>query len=617
MSPQLSTDVCRRIDGYRPTKRHVLDALAPGDLERLRSAVRLVGPTKPDTASRLLSHGADHLAWVRTTSPDAADHFSVESVEASIAAARASRPNASPFVADLRRLARAASPRAGHRVPQVIAQPPRLSAYTSEEARALLGVAGGMETSEGRSLCCGIALGCGAGIIASAATRVRPSDIVQVGEVTLVWAATLSRYIPVGQPWARVLAEEAARDGDGPLTSMYTTGGHQRVARRLREATGRPDLASHRLRNTFIVDLLTRGIPADIAAAAAGILPSGLQPYLAQLPPRAAAPSEWLSGHANLRPPSSLVAAMASLPLERGHNGNQLGNPGPTVADIVERFLPENEEARTAWAGSLGAEIGHRVAVLTDDAERAQDLLAAASVLASWATTIIGLPLTTSALLRETTIERWAAAMRDQISDASIASLRSRLRALARNRTPGGRARGRAVALGYSDEDLARLISARHALTKSDQRIFDVHWCLGLGAGASGSEALSAAPSQVICAGEVVALRLGARVVPVDHRCLDRLEALRAAHADEATLSGLRRARSEDPRQRISDACGVSLDPARLRATWLMRRLTDGVPLDVLTTAAGASIAKLNELCAALPPRPPAEQLAWHANRLR
>lgn len=176
--------------------------------------------------------------------------------------------------------------------------------------------------------------------------------------------------------------------------------------------------------------------------------------------------------------------------------------------------------------------------------------------------------------------------------------------------------RARPVVLGYSTAELARLAAARGSLDDTDRRVFDAHWLLGLGVGATKVEALLASPSQVAERDGLVVVHLSGRAVAVDRRYTNDLVAFAGRHSELATLAGSRRHGSDRMRGLVSTTSGVRFDPARLRDSWVSARLADGVPLDVLTDAAGASISKLNELCGELRPRSMAEQLAWHAHLL-
>ncbi len=599
----------RRVANYKPTKPAVRDALVDGDLDRVRAAVRKAKPSAPGEASRLLSHAARHLAFVRAELPDTPANrlFAADAVDVSIKAAEAVEKNPSPFKTDLRRLSRAAavsrlaSPRR-----QVIAGVDPQAPYSAEEQSSLLGITGGMERDEAASLGAGIGLAIGAGLIGSAADALRADSTVEVAGHLLVWSQMIGGWVPVRQAWAAEVRAGLAAAGERPVTRMYSLDGRQRLDRRLARATGRPDLSSHRMRNTWLAESLVDGVPVDVLTAASATLPSGLLRHLPAAPP--ACPPCWRrSLHGDVPPPpASLIAAFSDV-ATRGASVAVRNVPGPDLAD----FAPLDQGARRVWAAGLGEAITARVWEVTDDEGRARDLLCAASALLTWSVANPTIPNTLAALLRESTIERWAAASEGGVPDATRATYKSRLRFLAGLAAATGQA-SREVALPYEASEAARLLDARDDLTADDRAIFDAVWHIGLGAGRRADHVTAGAVREAD----------GIVEIEVDHTWL-------VVHRDHASdvvalagrkASGLRwfsRARVVSVRRKVTASSGVALDPRRLRAGWLCTHLAAGVPLPALVHAAGAKVASIDELCARLPTRSAAERLAWmvHADQ--
>lgn len=622
---ELSTPVVARIRGYRPRRPGVEAVLDGADLEVVRAAVSAAGPASADEASRLLCHVSGHVAWAKQAAPAscAREWFGPELVERSAEAERQRVANASPYVADLERVARAYRP-AGHPPRQRLVQQGRLAAYSGGrdgQQAQLEAVAAGMEGAEARSYRAGLALAFGAGLIGADAGAAMACDVLRLGQVTLVWVASRRAYTVVSGHWGKVLAQLAER-AEGRLTSMYTSDGYQRLRLRLSRATGRPELSLERARNTWVLERLAEGVPLDVLADALGGRPSSLVAYLA--PEGAPGPAdEWFASPVPYAPPAGVVRALSAL---RPGRATAPAAPERDMDGYLGAFVPDDPAAAEAWAGGLGAAVADLVRALTTDTGRAQDLCVAFSGELAWAAGA-GLPLSLDVLLRPSTVTRWAAMAPGRgLGPASVATLRSRLRALERAHSGRQGAEPRraeprhaeprhAVASrsAYADSELAGFISRRaHITREADRGVFDCLWHLGLGAGASAHEAAQVRGTDVLTSpGHNLAVAVGGRVVVVRHDHVGALAAM-AASAAEGHMTGLAGTRTDRVLARLRDDLGGGFDPARLRATWRARCLAEGAPVPAFARAAG-TLSGVDHLCACLRPRRAGEALAWLA----
>lgn len=606
MAPQIPPHVVRRIERYSPGKAEVRAALQDSDLLAIRSAVRAAGPEDLSKASRMLSHAAAHVAWVRQNMPDlpGGKLFGSAAVTASVQAAKAAPGNASPFCSDLRAISAATGPKTAVTVPCPIAQPDPLRPYSSGEQQSLIAITRGMDPDEARSLRAGVVLGIGAGLIGAPAARVSAERTAEVCGQTLVWSEPAGAWIPVGHRWVPLLREAIERAPQGSLSSMYSSDGRLRLQRRLERATARPEVSSHRARNTWLAELLAAGVPVDVLAHQAGVLPSTLLRHLPLAPNCPACARRSL--HGDVRgPAASFVAALA----------DSLPDPPapfvPTAHPEAERdftdLAPIDEKALAIWEGGVGAALTKRAWTVSDDPGRVRDLLCAASALVTWSATIISIPGTLDALLRQSTIERWERATRTSIPDATRTTYRSRLRSLAGLTSRGGSGHGN-QSLPYSDKEQADLADVRDSLPQPTQVAFDAIWHAGLGAGADASTGKLTGADVRSRANGTVEIR-GRSAWVVAHRDHQEALAALAAAAEHGPLGGGRR--RVDHLKAHLETAGVALDPGRLRATWLFRHLAAGVALPALVTAAGSKFASIDTLCSQIPARTPAERLAW------
>lgn len=246
-------------------------------------------------------------------------------------------------------------------------------------------------------------------------------------------------------------------------------------------------------------------------------------------------------------------------------------------------------------------------------AERAKALLFAASRLAAFAESV-GLELSTQALLREAVIERFVLCGCGGFSPATVRTLRTSLRHLARaldaqaHPRPVGLARERAKAPYCLAEIEGYLRLAAAQSTPARRMRCQALICLGSGAGIVSGELRHVRGSDVLerSGGVLVAVSgRRARMAPVLARYQEPLIAA-GAFAGEGLIIGGR-----DPaRRNISDAltAALSSDPSlprlasgRLRSTWLTEAARI-IGLGALMAAAGVSCSqRLGDIAASLP----------------
>lgn len=609
MSPVVPAEVERRIEGFRPRKADVRAAMREGDVERIRAAVLAVAPEGLSSTSRMLSHAARHVAWVRRVMPEVPDKqlFAATAVKASIKAAQDAGGNPSPFCSDLRSINEAAAPKAVIAVPSPIEQPPPLDAYTPGEQRSLVAMTRGMDPEEARSLRAALALALGCGLVGQAASQHGADLITGVNGHPLVWSERAGSWIPVRQQWFPLLRESTGREPDAAATNMYSPDGRQRLHRRLERATSRPDLSSHRARNTWLAELLAAGVPVDVLGAAAAVLPSTL---LRHLPPSVGCE---VCARRSLRgdvpaPPQALIESLAAAMPVSPEMHDVAGAPAAVARDFSD-LAPTDEGARAVWGSGLGEALTARAWAVSDDPARVRDLLCAASSMVTWSAGIISLPNTTAALLREATIERWEHAARATVPDATRAKYRSGLRALAGLTAPRG-GRERNWVLPYSAEEQLVLWEARDQLSESDRLVFDAVWHLGLGAGVDPSGGRLAGTA--VRTGEDGTVEVQSKLTwVVVHQEHELAVAGLAKAAGAGPIGGGRSRVARMMTEHRAVCTEVVLEAPRLRATWLARHLAAGVGLPALVEAAGSKFASIDVLCELIRQRSPVERIAW------
>jgi integrase len=247
------------------------------------------------------------------------------------------------------------------------------------------------------------------------------------------------------------------------------------------------------------------------------------------------------------------------------------------------------------------------------NAPRAKALLFCAGRLAAFAESV-GLELELEVLLSEPVIERLVLVGCDGLSPASVRTIRTNLRALARSierypqPQPALLPRERAKA-AYSPAEIDGYLRLAGALsTRRRQMRASALICLGAGAGIIAGELRHVRGSDVACrAGGVLVVVSGrrARSVPV----LARYQPLllhAAAFAGERLIVGGR----EPGRRNVSDELSAALsqdrslprlEPGRLRSTWLMSCARQ-IGLGAFMQAAGIRCSqRLGDLAAQLP----------------
>ena len=249
------------------------------------------------------------------------------------------------------------------------------------------------------------------------------------------------------------------------------------------------------------------------------------------------------------------------------------------VAVAIAAYAPRSLSAAAGFAREVVA----RAAPATP--ARAKALLFAASRLAAFGESV-GLELSAEALLREAVIERFVLVGCDGLSPASVRTVRTNLRALARalerfpEPAPVALVRERAKA-PYCQAEVEGYLRLARALSPERRRMRAVAVvCLGAGAGVIAGELRHVRGSDVAQrAGGVLVLVGGRRTrsVPVLARYQEPLlEAARFAR--ESLIVGGR----EPGRRNVTDELGRALSadrslprlqPGRLRSTWLVALL--------------------------------------------
>lgn len=289
----------------------------------------------------------------------------------------------------------------------------------------------------------------------------------------------------------------------------------------------------------------------------------------------------------------------------------------PQVQALIAAYRPCSvSEAAAAFARDV-------VAMVRPAApERAKALLFAASRLAAFGESV-GLELCAEALLCEASIERFIACGTAGLSPASVRTIRSRLRSLARalERYPEprpavlGREHAKAPYTPSEIEGYLRLADTQS--TRARRMRATALICLGAGAGIVASELREVHGADVLERSGGVLVAVGgarARTVPVLYRFQEPLLTA-ASFAGERLICGGR-----DPgRRNLSDALcrALSADPGlgrlqagRLRSSWL-DQAAQAIGLQAFMTAAGVSCSqRLGDIASRLPTPPETEVVA-------
>lgn len=295
--------------------------------------------------------------------------------------------------------------------------------------------------------------------------------------------------------------------------------------------------------------------------------------------------------------------------------------------DAAEAVLVIARYAPRSLSGSAGAFARLVVAqAVPMTPARAKALLFAAGRLAAFAERV-GLEVSTPVLLSEATVERFVLQGCGGLAPASVRTLRTNLRALARSLeryrqpSPVVLVRERAKQ-PYSEAQLDGYLRLAAAQSTERRRMrASALICLGAGAGIVAGELRHLRGSDVVCrAGGVLVIVSGrrARSVPVLDRYQQPLLAA-AAFARERLICGgrdpdRRNVSDELTRALSGDRSLPRLEAGRLRCTWLSS-CAERIGLAAFMQAAGICCSqRLGDLAAALPEATENELIALLGN---
>jgi hypothetical protein len=279
----------------------------------------------------------------------------------------------------------------------------------------------------------------------------------------------------------------------------------------------------------------------------------------------------------------------------------------PQATAAIAAYRPCSvSEAASAFARQVVVKAAPR------SVARARALLFAASRLAAFGESV-GLELRCEVLLHPAVIERFILAASKTLSPASVRTLATNLRALARALerhpqpapTPLPRERAKPP---YSDAQIAAYLACAQAQSTITRRMrASALICLGAGAGLMGSELRHVKGTDVIGRSGGVVVQVGgsrARAVPVLGRFHESLLTA-GAFAGEGYLLG-----GEDPLRRnltcqlaalFCDRSLPRLDTGRLRASWLSAA-AQMIGLQAFMAAAGVRCSqRLGDIAERLP----------------
>jgi integrase len=281
---------------------------------------------------------------------------------------------------------------------------------------------------------------------------------------------------------------------------------------------------------------------------------------------------------------------------------------GRVQAAVIARYAPAS---LSAPAAALAREVVTAAAPSTSG--RAKAWLFAAGKLAGFAERV-GLELSPEVLLTGAVIERFVLIGCEGLSPASVRTLRTNLRALARSlerypepvAVPLVRERAKRPYSPAEIDGYLRLAAAQSTRTRGLRASALV--CLGAGAGVITGELRHVRGTDIVarCGGVIVEVGgARARAVPVLERYHDRLlEA--AAFAGDRFIIGGRNPERRNVTDTLSAALSTDvslprLQAGRLRSTWLVQ-CARRIGLQVFMQAAGLSCSqRLGDLAAQLP----------------
>jgi hypothetical protein len=235
--------------------------------------------------------------------------------------------------------------------------------------------------------------------------------------------------------------------------------------------------------------------------------------------------------------------------------------------------------------------------------------------LGRWAVDVAALPLDRDILLDPATIDEFAHGALVAYTSAGRATMRSKLRAIARALADGDVAdeqvgiRRSAPVQPYSAADLAALESWANGQHSEDRRTSaGALLALGAGAGLTGREVVAATHDDVIRDGPGYLIRVqgpAARTVPVSAEWEHLLSERLAGRGGWLFRDGQQGGNPNLITDFVSRSHQrLNVQARRLRATWLVHHLTVGTPLPILLHAAGLQSAEaLDRLLPFVPER--------------
>jgi integrase len=295
-----------------------------------------------------------------------------------------------------------------------------------------------------------------------------------------------------------------------------------------------------------------------------------------------------------------------------GHQARRADAAPEAVAVVIARYRPRGISASAA---GLARELA--AAAAPESAARAKALLFAAGRLAAFGERV-GLELSPQVLLSEAVIERFVLVGCGGLSPASVRTLRTNLRALARSLeryprpVPLPRERAKAP---YSRAEIEGYLRLAQALSTRRRRMrASALICLGAGAGIIAGELRHVRGTDVVQrSGGVLVLVSGrrARSVPVLWRYQEPLLAAAAFAGEQFIVGGREPGRrnltDELCRALSADRSLPRLQPGRLRSTWL-RACAERIGLAAFMQAAGIRCSqRLGDLANQLPAAPEPE----------
>lgn len=400
-----------------------------------------------------------------------------------------------------------------------------------------------------------------------------------------------------------------------------------KAARNLAQETGQLSLTAHRLQRTWLVDVLTSGVPVHDLLSGHGVARRRLISTLCHLPTPAprendvlrrvlAAPDCGTHRTAPLtKEPTAPVTAISNAEARRRRKA-LLSATTPSLpeglASALHAYTARHVDAAT-WKAirPLVVEVmerSHIRGVHSFDAH-----LSAMASYVAWAKRQ-DVTVAISKVMRHALIEEFIRTEMADNAKNTQGTTRSRLLSLASHVNPGPDAPPPAPKLAhvvvrppYTAAEVAAIVRvARTQPVETVRRQLSAMTGLGLGAGLDAKDfnQLRVRDIRAIDAGWQVTAR--GRTVPIRNDYTDLVqEAIAGRRPSDwviGTKSGRRHAAHKVVEQAVMAPTAPEIVQARLRTTWLAACMTSPVPLHVLLAAAGLSSARtLTELTAMLP----------------